>query len=238
MDIHLVVRSANSKTGPMPVSTSSRDTCPVSCALYECGCYGEQGPISIHWNKVNAGDRGVSWNEFLESITNLPAGTLWRHNQVGDLPHIDQEIDREKAEALVASNRGRRGFTFTHHDVLRSEHNRRIIRAMNKGGFTVNLSADSLSDVDLKVALKIGPVVTILPKDPPWPGMTPAGHRIVLCLNVSHKLTCLQCGLCQVFPRRSIIGFPVHGSRWKLAEGVYHMKGGPNGPILGTRQPR
>lgn len=221
MNIHLAPVSGNRKTGPIPVSTSPSSTCPSACPLLGQGCYGEAGPIVLHRNNVNSGNRGMTWEMFLNSISELLPGTLWRHNQVGDLPHVNDRIDREKAEALTAANKGRKGFTFSHHDVLGSRHNREVIRSMNEGGFVVNLSADDLSDADAKAALDIGPVVTLLPKEPPWPKETPGGRRIMVCLNITHHLTCMQCRLCQASPRKSIVGFPVHGNRWKKAESVY-----------------
>lgn len=220
MNIHLSPISANHKTGPMPVSSSPSITCPSKCPLKDHGCYGEYGPVFFHWQKVNDGNRGMPWEEFIGVVTDLFPGTLWRHNQVGDLPHDQDEIDEEKAIQLVLANIGKRGFTYTHHDVLHSSHNRKIIRMMNDSGFTVNLSADSIDEADAKARLSIGPVVTMLPKEPPWPRETPGGRKIVVCLNVSMNITCLQCGLCQVASRRSIVGFPVHGTGWRKAQHI------------------
>ena len=214
--------SHNAKTGPIPVSSSSSETCPDSCPLQGNGCYGETGPISFHWKTVNRKERGKPWYLFLHEIMSLFPGTLWRHNQVGDLPHINQSIDEIKAVELTNANYRRKGFTFSHHEVLHSVHNQRVIKEMNGKGFAVNLSADTLEDADRKAALNIGPVVTILAKSPPWPSKTPGGRPILVCLNVTHKLTCAQCKLCQIVGRKSIIGFPAHGTRWKKAEEVFN----------------
>ena len=39
--------STNRKTGPIPVATSSSDTCPTTCPLLTGGCYGKGGPLRL-----------------------------------------------------------------------------------------------------------------------------------------------------------------------------------------------
>ncbi len=55
-----VESSGNSKTGPIAVTYQSRSTCAPNCAFKgDKGCSPESGPASWHWNKVDAGERGV-----------------------------------------------------------------------------------------------------------------------------------------------------------------------------------
>jgi hypothetical protein len=54
---HLTLKSRNVKTGPIPVSTSTRKTCPDSCPFKNNGCYAESGPLAIHWKAVTQGKR-------------------------------------------------------------------------------------------------------------------------------------------------------------------------------------
>ena len=83
MRVHLTIKSENVKTGPIPVSTSSAETCPPACPLAGAGCYAQSGKLSIHWRKVSAAERGEPWHEFLARIRQLPPGQIWRHNQAG-----------------------------------------------------------------------------------------------------------------------------------------------------------
>src|SRR6266849_367265 len=137
MWFHLSPRSDNSKTGRIPVSTSSPDSCPPSCPLRRGqGCYAETGPISWFWRRVKRGDLGVPWNRFLSEIRALPEGQLWRHNQAGDLPGVGEEIDREMLRTLALANIGKRGFTYSHKPL--NHHNAAAIREANRAGFTVN----------------------------------------------------------------------------------------------------
>ena len=68
---HLTPKSANKKVGPIPVSTTTADTCPATCPFNnanEGGCYAEAGPLKLHWMKVTRGERGTNFSEFLEQI--------------------------------------------------------------------------------------------------------------------------------------------------------------------------
>lgn len=210
---HLTLRSSNSKTGPIPVSTTSSDTCPDACPLKNKGCYAAQGHLAIHWRKVSDGKRGEFLNAFLAQIKSLPAGTFWRHNQAGDLPGNGDSIDQIALNRLVDANKGKRGFTYTHKPPTGS--NRVAIKSANRAGFTVNLSANSIHHADELVSKRIAPVVTILPSNTRERSIkTPAGNTVVVCPATRvDGMTCDKCRLCAKADRPFIIGFPAHGSK-------------------------
>lgn len=213
MTIHLTLKSSNGKTGPIPVSTSSSDTCPRSCGQFET-CYAKSGPLAIHWSATSKGSRGTDWTTFCQSIAALPDGQLWRHNQAGDLPGTDGKIDGIKLKALVDANRGRKGFTYTHKPMTAA--NARLVKYANGKGFTVNLSADTLTQVDTLKALNVGPVVVVLPWDQTNNVKTAAGHIVVVCPATQRdNVTCASCQLCAWSERKVMIGFPAHGSKKK-----------------------
>lgn len=210
LTVRLTTKSQNEKVGPIPVSTTSAHTCPDSCPLKAGGCYAKGGPLSIFWRKVTEGKVGTDWHTFTAKVAALPEGQLWRHNQAGDLPGEADAIDGEALAELVAANRGRRGFTYTHKPM--TETNAAAVAAANDGGFTVNLSANSPHHADELAALGVGPVVTVLPIDAPEHTATPAGRPIVVCPAVTGKAAnCAACGLCQRVNRKVIVGFPAHG---------------------------
>lgn len=225
MQFNLVLRSANAKTGPIPVSISSKDTCPPACPLQgHNGCYAEFGNVLLHWNNVSSGKYGMQWEPFLNAITALPYGQLWRHNQAGDLPGKNNVIDARMLAQLVQANIGKRGFTYTHYPMTIGS-NRAIVRAANLHGFTINLSADSLQEADELMALGIGPVVTLLPVDAPHKLRTPAGHVVVVCpAQYKEGVTCASCKLCARHDRPSIVGFLAHGVAKRKAEKVFYLK--------------
>jgi hypothetical protein len=216
---HLTVKSTNQKTGPIPVSTSGKETCPTACPYRGTqGCYAEYGPLAVHWRKVTEGTRGEGWISFLRGIIALPEGQLWRHNQAGDLiPDAAHrgEIGRSFLLDLVRANQGKRGFTYTHYDVEgESSHNRDLIKIANSNGFTINLSANSLTHADQLAALETGPVCTLLPSDTEVHSLrTPEGRRVTVCPAFYRDTTCQECQLCAMPKRKTIIGFPAHGTK-------------------------
>ncbi len=211
MRFHLTRASGNRKTGPIPVSTTSKDSCPDSCPLKASGCYAKSGPLGMHWTQVSKGTRGVEFNEFLSQVKSLPHGQLWRHNQAGDLPGDGDTINPSQLSALVAANKNKKGFTYTHKP-LTSE-NAGMIRSANQKGFTINLSANNVVEADRLFASKVGPVVCILPADTATPYVTtPQGNRVVVCpAQRKENISCATCGMCAKSDRKTIIGFLAHG---------------------------
>lgn len=233
MRIHFTPISSNAKTGPIPVSTTSADTCPDACPFKRTidydhagrsknqGCYADGGPLAMHWRKVSSGERGAELEPFLALVRALPDGQLWRHNQAGDLPGIGDSIDSEALAQLVSANTGKRGFTYTHKP-MDSAANRAAVANSNANGFTVNLSGNNLSHADELAALDIGPVVSVVPRDTLHTFKTPAGRKGVICpAQTRNDVTCASCGLCARQDRRGlIIGFLAHGSGASKAEKV------------------
>lgn len=217
MKVHLTLKSSNAKTGPIPVSTTSAATCPPQCPFQGSGCYAESGPLALHWRKVTDGSRGMDWSAFVATIASLPTGTIWRHNQAGDLPGHGASIDAGKLAKLVRANESKHGFTYTHKPVLgdsvKAAHNRQVIREANQDGFVINLSANNLAQADELAALAIAPVVVVLPRGAANT-TTPAGRRVVVCpAETRDDVTCASCKLCARRDRNGIIiGFPAHGS--------------------------
>ena len=212
MQVHLSLKSANVKTGPIPVSTTAKESCPADCAM-RAGCYAASGPLALHWAAVSAGTRGTSWGEFTHAIAALPEGQLWRHNQAGDLPVAGGTVDAVKLGQLVAANAGRRGFTYSHH---RDAASIAWIRHANQWGFTVNLSANDLQDADYLAGHNAGPVVVVLPSTQTANTTTPAGRAVVICPATQRDdVSCATCQLCQR-QRSTIVGFPAHGSRHRV----------------------
>jgi len=226
MHYHLTPKSSNAKVGPIPVSTSSAVTCPTTCPFNHRntgGCYAEQGPLLLHWRKVTSGLRGVGLLDFVAMIAKLPEGQLWRHNQAGDLPHVDGQIDSESVDKIVEANRGKRGFTYTHHlpDI---GNNAEVIKKANDDGFTINLSADHLEHADELSEWDIAPVTVVLPHTVHGnvDVRTPKGRQVVVCpATYKDGITCATCKLCQSAKKdRPIVGFPAHGTSKKRASSV------------------
>jgi hypothetical protein len=222
---HLTLKSSNEKTGPIPVSTTSWNTCPSACSFNNGnGCYAASGPLAIHWKAVSNGSRGTDLKTFTEAISNLPDGTLWRHNQAGDLPGTDNAIDAASLNLLVRANRGKRGFTYTHKPLTGA--NKKAIKLANSKGFTINVSTDNVSQADQAKHANVGPVVTVCSSDTTDNFRTPAGHLVVICpAVVRDNVNCATCKLCAWVKRDVIIGFPAHGSRKSTVDSLIQIGG-------------
>jgi hypothetical protein len=225
MNIHLTLKSSNVKTGPIPVTTSEASTCPDACPLKAGGCYAKGGPLGMHWQKVSRKQRGGTLRVLEHQIRSFPAGQLWRHNQAGDLPGLSDSIDVLALSRLVSANEGKRGFTYTHKpcegDSNMETANRAAVRHANLSGFTVNLSANSLSHADRLVDLDAGPVVAVVPENAPDTMETPAGRKAIVCpAQQRDDITCADCQLCSRSKRSVIIAFRAHGSSKRKAEAI------------------
>lgn len=217
---HLTRLSTNMKLGGIPASTSSRSTCPDRCSLKKSGCYGDAGPISIHWDAVSSGRRGTDFDTHCEQVRRLPISQLWRAWQVGDFPGNAKLMDQEKVRKLVKANKGRKAFSFTHYNPREVE-NAALVKYANSEGFTINLSAETLEEADEFVELGVGPVVVLLPADQTENLTTPAGNHVIVCPASLGNTTCALCAICAVPTRKSVVGFPAHGTSKKKVEKVF-----------------
>jgi hypothetical protein len=165
--------------------------------------------------------QSLTWDNYCANVAALPAGQSWRHGQAGDLPGIGDKIDARALRKLVKANRGKRGWTYSHKPVLDNEHNAVAIAQANADGFTINLSANSLSEVDELVALGIAPVAVVLPAEVGKQDIfTDKGTRVVVCpATYRDDVTCADCMLCQK-QRNCAVGFPAHGAAKRKASNV------------------
>ena len=233
MDKFLITRKSNNPiTGPIMVTTSPRVTCPIACPLRKDAdsataglCYAEHGALGgFIWTLLDRTPAGgtfqngnikvYGFDELLFAIRTLPPGSLWRHNVAGDLPSNNKTtIDQAALRAITDANKHRRGFTFTHFDVLTNLANRQAIADANRNGFTVNLSANRLEEADKLADLHIAPVTVIVPANTKRNTSTPNGRTVVICPTNTHVgVTCATCGLC-ARQRSTIIGFPASGGQ-------------------------
>ena len=216
MNIAFTKKSSNQKVGTMPVTVSSKATCPTTCPLLDNGCYASAGfHTNLHWNKVTSGERGASLDSLCDDIRALKPDTIWRHNVSGDLAGADNAIDGPALYKLADANTGRRGFTYTHYPLSVGD-NAAYIAGANRIGFTVNVSTNTVREalqVQRDTAL---PVVTIV-----GPEYWANGNRVdnvVRCpAESSDTITCKTCKLCSVSSRKDIVAFTVHGTASKKA---------------------
>lgn len=212
MQVHLTLKSSNTKTGAIPVSTTSKHSCPPICPFKEAGCYALDYHLNMHWNKVTNKERGTTWSEFCDTIAAFKPDTLWRHNQAGDLPGQNNLIDTDKLDQLVAANSGKNGFTYTHYPI-ENRANLAAIQSANAAGFTINISTQDLTAADNAYNLGL-PTTVVLSSNPGASTFkSPGGNTIAVCpAQLKDDVSCKTCQLCQKSKRKVIVGFIAHGS--------------------------
>ena len=216
---HLSRHSGNAKTGKMPVTTSSHATCPKTCPFYS-NCYATSGfHLRMHWNKVTQGLRGNSYAEFLQQIANLPAGILWRHNQAGDLFKPGTIQGRKMLRQLTAANKGKRGYTYTHHKLTKNTVE--ALKEANSGGFVVNASTESEAAADKAIANGLPAVMVVKSSETRTNWQTPDGNKVVVCpAQRRDDMTCSKCKLCQNRKSNLVVAFLAHGTNKKTIDGI------------------
>ena len=223
---HLSRVSGNKKTGFMPVTTTSRNTCH-GCPFDGNGCYAQSGPLALHWRKVSDGSRGVDWRQHLADLASLPTGSPLRLNQAGDLPNTMGRISRRYLKALadVVKRRGLKAWTYTHHDPASGE-NAALIRAAQSSGLTVNVSTETESAADRAVSAGLPAVLAVPSTETRNTWHTPAGNVVLVCPAQRRETSCSDCMLCHQAGRgrRVIVAFVAHGTGKRKADAVIQSK--------------
>ena len=210
--VKFVARSTNRKLGPMPAVYAEKKTCPPSCPLRGAGCYAEQVPVSYHWNATK-----TPWGAFLDEIRGIPAGSLWRYAVAGDLPGDGDKLDLKLTLELALANGKARGFTYTHKPLSLPGEKALVGWINSNTNFTINLSADSLTEADTKTAWKIAPAVVVVPTSSTLCTTTPKGKTVMVCpATYNPQINCLSCKICQNKKRDFVVGFPAHGTRKRM----------------------
>lgn len=218
LSFHLSAKSANTKTGAMAVSTSSKTTCSPSCPFLPDnggGCYAQSGPLNLHWLKVSAGERGTNFATFLDKLKELPKGSAFRHNQAGDLFHNGGRISETFIKKLTRAVSHLRAYTYTHHSLLLGS-NLSLLKYANRNGLTVNVSCETERQADDTIAAGLPAVLVVDAAESRTSWHTESGNVVLVCpaQRIEDK-TCADCMLCHKRGKKVVIGFLAHGNAKK-----------------------
>lgn len=222
MSFNFIIKNQSRKVGDMPTSYSPRKTCPDTCSLKNNGCYGDNFPIRLHWDRFS-NDQNDNWDEFVSSVRKFRQENpkrLWRYNIVGDIVGNNTKIDFPRLKKLVKANNGGDVIAYTH-KYTRQE-NLAHIRYAVKRGFNLNLSADNTGDALVlrkKTNLPVTAVLSVTKKQ--YDKMTNGErqdyrsnlsvNKIVICPEQTGAVKdCQSCKLCSNPKRKSIVGFLKH----------------------------
>jgi hypothetical protein len=210
----IILNSKNTKTGPVRLATyRTQGSCPTDCSLYGAGCYAENrganGRPSLFQVAVMKDDIvGTDYGRLRDALRALGPGSIIRLNVSGDYLLEDETPDMAYIEA---TNDARRLLVLSYTHAWR-----RLDPAWFHDETRPNASCDSVEDV--RDALAAGWKAVIVDPDGRYPqGSKIEGATCVTCPYEVNKRQCVDCQLCTRFKRPSIVVFPVHGSRRRIA---------------------
>ena len=103
---HLTRVSSNKKTGPIAVTTTSKNSCSVNCGMREV-CYAASGPLALHWAAVSNGSRSSDWRKHLD-LESLAFGSPLRLNRGHLVVSASGRLSRAFMNGLLAVVKARR----------------------------------------------------------------------------------------------------------------------------------
>lgn len=217
--------SGNGKTGPIPTAYADMETCPPTCSHYRTSCYAGLGDTLRHWVKVaiyhvaqSGNETGIKLARFLDLMKTLPKGSIFRYGIGGDFPGKGIALNVHELTSIVrtAVSRKLRAFAYTH---KKSEEQIAVYKTLHNEHFVINLSCDTVEEVDSLFHHGL-PLVLTVPSDFPRFARTEKGIRLVECLHsqTNGKTQCKDCGgdggpLCARVERDYAVTFPAHGTR-------------------------
>ena len=223
LKFQFIKKSGNKKTGFMPVTYNSAATCPDSCIFKNNGCYASAGfHTRLNWQAVTDGKRGGSFKELLNNIKALPPLTFWRAHIAGDIPANDRgEVSEVYINKVSEANKGRRGYTYSHHDI-NIKNNSKLFKKANNKNFIINVSTESEQQADTAVNVHKLPAVMVVKSTEHRNAWTTAGgNRVVVCPAQTAGRSCIDCQLCADRPSpRLIIAFKAHGNAAKKINNI------------------
>ena len=211
---HLSKKSSNKKTGPIAVTTTSKNSCPASCGMREV-CYAASGPLALHWGAVSNGSRSKQWREHLADLESLPFGSPLRLNQAGDLvASASGRLSRVFIDGLlsVVKSRKLQAWTYTHHDYTVGD-NGKLLRRANREGLRVNVSTETEESADRAIASGLPAVLAVSSEENRKAWRTPDRNLVMVCPAQLRDTDCSRCMLCHKRGSKVIIAFLAHGSR-------------------------
>ena len=111
-----------------------------------------------------------------------------------------------------------KGWTYTHHPVLKGLAAAEAIRYAKDFKFTVNMSCETEDEVDYHISKGRLAVITVPATENRKLYVTNAGNRVMLCpQQTDPTVTCATCKLCYERKPNHVIAFKLHGTGKKKA---------------------
>jgi hypothetical protein len=187
------------------------DTCPIRCGFHPdregesrvhgSTCYARKGRVPLHASKATPdqtdGDTIYRW------IQGLPPESVVRHHVSGDVYSDGETLDWAYFVRLCEAHEARpdvKGWLYTHGSFADFQR----MRARAPKNLAVNWSCDDLTEAQAAQADgAIGLTAVVEPDADRQRGVT-------ICPQQTSGIPCVDCGLCMVVDRKTIVGFLAH----------------------------
>lgn len=219
-NVHIVAQSGNAKTGVMPVTYRTAETCPTTCPFLPRnlggagGCYGTGRIFGIAGKYATS----MSTADAISKLARAPKGARYmRDRVVGDVVTPTGEFDAPYVAAIahVAETAGLKVFGYTHAWPMFTADDVQMIKV---SGYVMNASCETENDV--RVAVSLG-MPTVIAGDSWTDGDIVGGRRIVTCpAQTRDDVTCASCGLCAKPDRACTVRFLLHGPKAQAAASI------------------
>jgi hypothetical protein len=209
-NVLVVPRSGNSKTGSIPVTYRTVETCPTDCPFLPTGeiggCYGTGRIFGM--TRKYAGETDVESATWKIRLDKDRSARYLRDRVVGDVVTPDGELDRDYVSGIAQVAAGNRLVAFGYTHAWRS-FTPDDVAFLRDSGYVMNASTES--EAGAQAALDAGMPAVIVDDDTP-DGATVAGRRLMTCpAEVRDDVSCASCGLCAKPDRAVLIRFKTHG---------------------------
>jgi len=205
--------SNNKKIGNIAAISTSSQSCPTTCALFE-ECYGKLHVSGINWRKLDLS--GLTYAQVMDYVNAMRKRSKLRFNAVGDLAHQNGTIDATKLLKLAntVKNRMIETILYTHHSIDNSLNVSALKLAFSKG-LNVNISCEDTNKA--KQALNHGlNAVIVLPTGSIHKVIKHDDMSIVRCpAEYKDSIQCANCMLCAKdrVQQRVVVAFTAHGAK-------------------------
>lgn len=222
MHYSFVRRSSNVKIGPIPATMSPRATCSDLCPFKRSGCFGDNFPLSLHWDRLDYS--GLSWTEMLGKVEALRSGALFRHNVVGDLALLaDGTINAAALAQFATAATSKRPIIYTH-----AEQTERNLNILARSDVVVNVSCETYAQAKRAIAHGVNAVLTVKRSEVTTTTRKDKSLRLVPCpAETRDDVTCATCELCSRDRIASgvVVTFHAHGAQTKKIEAALDRVG-------------
>lgn len=192
---HITMVSDNKKVGPIPCTTTGRNSCWEGCPFYGGPCYGNSFHARLHWDRVSDGRRGYSMDVLCKLISDIPKYSFIRINQTGDQPRYENgDINLDEALPLAKACRMRKlkAWTYCHHE--QTDYNLAALRTLTQEGITTNASCETEEQVDRVYAQGGLAVLVVDPDEKRTKWTTEGGVPVRVCPEqLGLVANCLNC---------------------------------------------